>query len=134
MAHSANSPEFLQKSRGCHQKDLPVTVKRPEKIWIEWGDMILNYKKTKGKRVRMNYAKFTGQEAACLALAIEELDGEMRCGNNENTNNSHQTNQKRRKPPKQKSSNTQIHPSPAHLNTKKAIKGRRVKLRDGMNA
>ena len=80
VGRSRASGLFLQKSRGCRETDLPVKVQRPQKLWVEWEDMILDYKKPAGTRARRNYARFTGQEAACLALILEELAGTIRCG------------------------------------------------------
>ena len=79
IGRSRDSSTFLQKSRGCSKSDLPARVQRPQQLWIEWGDMILNYEKPKEKRMRKNYARFTGQDAACLALILEEMDGEVKC-------------------------------------------------------
>ena len=71
---------YSQRSRACPQDKAPVSVNRPKMIWLEWDALIVDKTKPEGSRFLEFYGRFADDEAACLALALEEMDGKMRCG------------------------------------------------------
>jgi len=79
VGRSSSARVYLEKSLSCGLDDTPIKVARPEKLWVEWEDTILDFERPAGSRMRTNRARFSGAEAACLALALEELDGMTRC-------------------------------------------------------
>lgn len=68
---------YSERSLACHPSDTnaAAAVDRPLDIWVEWTGLVPGTERQLPTYTR----KLSGPQAACMALAIEELDGKTSC-------------------------------------------------------
>jgi hypothetical protein len=80
VGQSKQGVEFRERSLACDPRvTTHAAVTRPTDIWVEWDGLVANVKRPAGRRLLQYTRRFRGEQAACVALALEELDGKASC-------------------------------------------------------
>ena len=77
IGQSKDGKEYTERSLSCRGN--PTNVVRAYALWVEWDSPVAAVDKPVGQQRMVYTRRFQAAQAACLALAIEELDGKQSC-------------------------------------------------------